>query len=118
MRFRRNLLAHGTLPRSPFFFIATPEHIYSWGEHGHPREDDSPDLTVDAASALAPYLARSNQTSASIGGQALELVAPSWLTDLAGSAQSKSSTDPSMRWRADSGLIETLKTARFQMNST
>ena len=56
--FRRNMLAHGFLPKSPFFLIATPERMYFWKQDQQGAGDEPPSFTLDAAKALEPYLER------------------------------------------------------------
>ena len=40
-RFRSNLPGHGTLPRAPFFLIATPDYMYFWRQED-PRPGEEP----------------------------------------------------------------------------
>lgn len=113
-RFRRNLLAHGTLPRAPFFLIATPDHMYFWRQEDPSSKEEPPQFTMDATRELKPYFDRFKQTPETTGGQALELILFSWLVDLAQSGQLRAKQDPSLRWLSESGLLEALRSARIE----
>lgn len=113
-RFRRNLLAHGTLPRTPFFLIATRERMYFWGQAA---KEESPDFTMDATRALKPYFDRFKQTPEKTGGHALELILFSWMVDLTQSGQLQAKEDPSLRWLSESGLLEALRSARIESSA-
>ncbi|MGO9965688.1 MAG: hypothetical protein ACLPY2_00305 [Bryobacteraceae bacterium] len=116
-RFRRNLLAHGTLPRAPFFLIATPEHMYFWRQEDPAPDEEPPQFTLDATHELKPYFERFNQTPERTGGQALELILYSWLVDLAQSGQLRAKEDPSLRWLSESGLLGALRSARIESST-
>lgn len=116
-RFRRNLLAHGTLPRSPFFLIATPEHMYFWRQEDPTPKEEPPHFTMDAAHQLKPYFERFKQAPEKTGGQALELIIFSWLLDLAQSGNLRARHDPSLRWLSESGLLEALRGARVEASA-
>jgi hypothetical protein len=38
-KLRRNMLAHGLLPKSRFFLIATPERMYGWKQESLPASE-------------------------------------------------------------------------------
>jgi hypothetical protein len=114
-RFRRNMLAHGVLPKAPFFLIATPERMYFWKQdHSGPAEEP-PGFTVDATKEFKPYLEKM-RTRQAVGEQALELMVFSWLKDIARTGDERVKHDPSMKWLADSGLIDSLENARIEIN--
>jgi hypothetical protein len=116
-RFRRNLLARGTLPPAPFFLIATPDHMYFWRQQDPTSKEEPPQFTMDATHELKPYFDRFKQTPEKTGGQALELILFSWLRDLARSGQSRAKEDPSLRWLSESGLLDALRRARIESSS-
>ena len=113
-RFRRNLLAHGTLPRAPFFLIATPDHMYFWRQEDLSPNEEPPQFTMDATRELRPYFERFNQTPEKTGGQVLELILFSWLVDLAQSGEVRASQDASVNWLSESGLLDALRNARIE----
>jgi hypothetical protein len=116
-KLRRNMLAHGLLPNSQYFLIATPERMYAWRQEDLPPSDVLPQFTVDAQKALAPYFAKLKQDPASIGPQAFELLILTWLTDIARSAGDQPDVDPSLRSLFDSGLLSSLQQAEIEMNA-
>jgi hypothetical protein len=115
--FRRNLLAHGTLPKAPFFLIATPERLYFWRQDESGSSEELPQFTMDATSELRPYFEKFRQTPEKIGGQVLELILYSWLVDLADSGQSRAKHDSSLKRLSDSGLLDALHSARIEVSA-
>ncbi|HTS76220.1 MAG TPA: hypothetical protein VMG40_08455 [Bryobacteraceae bacterium] len=115
-RFRRNMLAHGILPSALFFLIATPERMYFWKQDHPGLTEEPPGFTVDATKEFRPYLEKLNQTRQAVGERALELMVFSWLKDIARTGSERVKHDPSMKWLAESGLIDSLGSARIEMN--
>jgi hypothetical protein len=115
-RFRRNLLAHGTLPRAPFFLIATPERLYFWKQDDSGATDDPPAFTLDATKEFQPYFDKLQKTPLGLGEEALELLVLAWLTDIARRGDLRAKEDHTMRWLSDSGLIAMLERARIEMH--
>ncbi len=115
-KLRRNMLAHGVLPKSQFFVIATPERIYGWKQDNSSPMDMLPQFTVDATRALQPYYARLNQKSVDISPRAFELLILTWLTDIARSTLDQPEIDPSLASLAESGLLSSLQKAEIEMN--
>ena len=116
-RFRRNMLAHGVLPRAPFFLIATPERMYFWKQDQPGLAEEPPVFTVDATKEFKPYLEGLSRTRPAVGERALELMVFSWLKDIARTGEERVKHDPSMKWLAESGLIDSLENARIEMNT-
>ena len=115
-QFRRNILAHGTLPNAQFFLIATPERMYFWKQDRPGVLDAPPEFTIDAATEFKPYFDKLGKTSQGVSGQALELLVLSWLTEIARTGDARSKKDPSRRWLADSGHFDSLEKARIERN--
>jgi hypothetical protein len=113
-RFRRNMMAHGTLPAARFFMIATPERMYFWRQEGVSLTEEPPQFTIDAAKELKPYFEKFGQTPEKTSGQALELIVFSWLNDLADSGQSRAEEDVSLKWLSESGLLGALERTRIE----
>jgi hypothetical protein len=113
-RFRRNMLAHGVVPKARFFLIATPEHMYFWKQDENGVEDRPPEFTLDAKRALRPHMERLRTPTQTVSEQALELLVLSWLTNIAQAEESAVKEDPSMRWLSESGLIGSLEKARIE----
>jgi hypothetical protein len=116
-RFRRNILAHGTLPAARFFQIATPERMYFWQHGDSTLKEELPHFTLDATHELKPYFEKSRQTPENTGGQALDLIVFAWLNDLAETGQSRAQQDASLRWLSESGLLKALGRARIELSA-
>jgi hypothetical protein len=116
-KFRRNRLAHGTLPPAPYFLIATPDRMYFWRQGGPGQEEEPPHFTMDATVELKPYFEKSGLTPGATGGEALDLIVFSWLNDISESGLRRSKQDSSLRWLADSGLLEALQRSRIELGA-
>ena len=115
-RFRRNMLAHGTLPTARFFLIATPERMYFWRQDDPSPREEPPQFTMDATKELKPYFEKFGQIPGTTSGQALDLIVFSWLNDMVESGQSRANQDVSLRWLLESGLLEALGRARIGLS--
>jgi hypothetical protein len=113
---RSNMLAHGLLPPAKYFLIATPDRMYLWTEDGAEPAEAAPKFTIDAAKEFQPYFEKFHQEPSGIGPQAFDFLVLTWLTDLARSGEETLKQDASLRWLADSGLFESLRQARIEMN--
>jgi hypothetical protein len=116
-RFRRNMLEHDTLPRAPFFLIATPERMYFWRQDDASPGEAPPQFTMDATAELKPYFEKFGESPEEISGQAFDLILYCWLTDIAEFGQMRAKQDSSPGWLSDSGLFEALKSARITMSA-
>jgi len=110
------MLAHGVLPKSQYFLIATPERMYGWRRENLTPFDAPPEFTIDAGKALGPYFSKLGQNPAQIGPAALELLVLTWLTDISRSSGEQPESDPSLRSLSESGLLASLQDADIQMN--
>jgi hypothetical protein len=71
---RRNMLAHGVLPRAKYFLIATPERMYGWKQENLKLDEAPPQFTIDAQKALGRYYTRLDQDPARISPMAFRLI--------------------------------------------
>lgn len=115
-KLRRNMLSHGSLPRSQYFLIATPERMYGWRQENLTSNEDPPQFTVDAEKALKPYFAKLHQDPATISPRGFELLMLTWLMDIAKSGKS-TQDDPSLHSLSESGLLLSLREAEIEMNA-
>ena len=116
-RFRKNILAHGTLPSAPFFLIATPEHMYFWRQDNGIQEEAPPQFTIDATRELKPYFERSSLSPEKTSGQALVLIVFNWLNDIAALEMTGDKQNSSLRWLSESGLLDELRRARISLSA-
>jgi hypothetical protein len=116
---RRNILAHGALPSSKYFLIATPERMYVWRGQQPGAVELAPEGTIDAASVFHRYFQRLQQEPSNIAPRAFELVVLAWLTDIAHTAAAESDQRPSSDDSAAAWLVElrdSLREARIEAN--
>jgi hypothetical protein len=116
-KLRRNMLAHGILPKSEFFLIATPKRMYGWRQQNLLPIDAPPHFTVDAQQALQPYFTKLKQDPDKIGPRAFELLILTWLTDIARLNEDQLKSDPSLASLIESGLLSSLQEAAIEMNT-
>jgi hypothetical protein len=113
-RLRRNMLAHGVLPRAKYFLIATPEKMYLWKQERFNPSETPPEFTIDAATVLEPYFQRLHQAPSKISPEAFELLVLTWLTDIARHGGKTSEQDTSSSWLPE--LTGSLQQARIEMH--
>ena len=112
---RRNMLAHGALPPTKYFLIATPERIYLWQHDAASYSEAAPDFIIDATEELKPYFEKFHQRPSEIGPEEFELLVSSWLTNIAWSGEERRKENSSRGWLIESGLAESLREARVEM---
>lgn len=113
-RLRRNILAHGTFPKAPYFLIVFPDKFYLWTDAGVHLDQSEPTYTIDARSILQPYFEQAGVTADQISGQSFELIVASWLEEIIYSEKSPEDVDESQRWLVDSGLYAALAGGKFE----
>lgn len=116
-KLRRNMLAHGTLPDSQFFVIATPERIYGWRQEDLPPNEVPPQFFLDAEEVLRPYFAKLRKSPDDISPSAFELLILTWLTDISKSSVEQVKPDPSLAPLVESGLLSSLHEAQIELNT-
>jgi len=79
---RRNLAAHGSLPPSKLFLVATPDQFYLWHGKTASVERAAPDLTFDPSSVLEPYYEQARLRPGELAETSFELIVGSWLSEL------------------------------------
>lgn len=114
--FRRNILAHGTFPKAPYFLMVFPDWLYLWNDAD--SDQSEPNYTIDARPIFQPYLERAGTTVDQISGQSLELIVESWLREIIYSEDLLHNTDQSQHWLIDSGLYQALSGGQFDRRAT
>ncbi len=112
-QFRRNLLAHGTVPKAPYFLMAFPDKFFLWTDAEAHLEQSEPTYTIDARPLLQPYFERAGVTAEQISRQSFELIVTSWLADMMHSEQLSENVEDSKRWLIESGLYASLVGGKF-----
>ena len=113
-KFRRNILAHGTFPRAPYFLLAFPDQFYLWAEAELNLELSKPTYRIDARPILQPYFEKAGVTANTISGQSLELVVASWLSEIMHAERPPQEVDETYRWVINSGLQAALAGGRLE----
>lgn len=113
-KLRRNILAHGTFPKAPYFLMVFPDKFYLWSNTEAYQDQSKPTYTIDASPILQPYFERVGVTSDQISGDSLELIVSSWLGEIIHSEQLPESMDASQQWLIESGLYAALVGGKFE----
>lgn len=108
IRLRRNLLAHGILPATDYFLIATPSQFFVWKNAGVDSERISPILVIDARPLLSSYFEQIDVRPGDISSSSFELIIRSWLAELIYAKLPNNQIDESIKWIVDSGLQDAL----------
>jgi hypothetical protein len=112
-QFRRNILAHGTFPKAPYFLMAFPDRFYLWTDADIRLDQSEPTHVIDARPILQPYFEQAGVTAERISGQSLVLIVASWLGEIIHSDQPLGDLDESQRWLIESGLSAAISRGRF-----
>lgn len=107
-KLRRNILAHGTFPKAPYFLMVFPDKFYLWSNAEAYQDQSEPTYTIDASPILQPYFERAGVAADQISGASLELIVTSWLGEIIHSDQLPENIDASQQWLIESGLYAAL----------
>jgi hypothetical protein len=107
-KLRRNILAHGTFPKAPYFLMVFPDKFYLWSNAEAYQEQSEPTYTIDASPILQPYFERAGVAPDQISGVSLELIVTSWLGEIIHANQLPENIDASQQWLIESGLYAAL----------
>jgi hypothetical protein len=113
VQFRRNILAHGTFPKAPYFLMAFPDRFYLWTDANIRLDQSEPTYVIDAHPILQPYFERAGVTAEQISEQSLELIVASWLGEIIHLDQPLAYIDESKPWLIESGLFAAIFGGRF-----
>jgi hypothetical protein len=97
---RTNMLAHGDLPPSRYFLVATPEHMYFWSQED-PGPEQGPDFTLDTPEVLERYLRSLKLEPSGIAPEAFKLLILTWLTVISQFVDRGLRPGPSSQWLAE-----------------
>jgi len=107
-KLRRNIFAHGTFPKAPYFLMVFPDKFYLWSNAEAYQDQSEPTYTIDASPILQPYFERAGVAADQISGASLELIIASWLGEIIHSNQLPENIDASQQWLIESGLYAAL----------
>lgn len=107
-KLRRNIFAHGTFPKAPYFLMVFPDKFYLWSNAEAYQDQSEPTYTIDASPILQPYFERAGVAADQISGASLELIVTSWLGEIIHSDQLPEKIDASQQWLIESGLYAAL----------
>lgn len=109
---RRNMLAHGTIPNSPFFMLALPDRFYLWKDAGNSAELVEPTYEIDARPFLQPYYEKAQLTPDEIGTYSFDLLVTAWINELINWGIPETAAETSKALLQESGLRDALKDAK------
>lgn len=107
-KMRRNMLAHGLMPKARFFLLALPDRFYLWKDAGIVPEISPPDYEIDPRPFLSAHFKGADISLDSLTGEGFELVVSSWLSKLL----QIDVLPPELQeqdWLLESGLFEAIK---------
>lgn len=107
-QFRRNILAHGTLPKTPYFLMVFPNDFFLWNGNNAYIENSQPNYVIDARLVLKHYFEKTNINPNTISSVGLEIIIVSWLGEIIYSEKSPKNLDSSQQWLLQSGLYAAL----------
>lgn len=110
----RNMLAHGSMIKAPYFLMVFPDKFYLWSNAGSDQDQSTPTYTIDASSILQPYFDRAAVTPDQISGESLELIVQSWLGGIIHADLMPEELEASQQWLIESGLYAALVGGKFE----
>lgn len=113
-KLRRNIFAHGTFPKAPYFLMVFPDKFYLWSDAEAYQDQSEPTYTINASPILQPYFERAGVTADQISGASLELIVTSWLGEIIHSEQLPENLDASQQWLVESGLYAALAGGKLE----
>jgi hypothetical protein len=113
-KLRRNIFAHGTFPKAPYFLMIFPDKFYLWSNAEAYQDQSEPTYTIDAAPILQPYFERAGVAADQVSGASLELIVTSWLGEIIHSDQLPENIDASQQWLIESGLYAALAGGKLE----
>lgn len=111
---RRNILAHGTFPKAPYFLMVFPDRFYLWTDADDHPEQSEPNYIIDARPILQPYFEQAGVGEDQISGQSFELIVASWLGRIIHASEPFEDTDTSQQWLIESGLYDAITGGNFE----
>lgn len=109
VRMRRNMLAHGLVPDSPFFLLALPDKLYLWKDAGNAPELILPTYEIDGTPFFQSYYKRAGIRLEDLNNQSFELIVTSWLNEVMQFGLPKEIPAKYRRLIQESGLLEALR---------
>lgn len=103
-KFRRNIFAHGLLPKVPYFLMVFLDKFYLWTDQEARLDESEPSYVIDANPIFQPYFEKAGiKNEQQISEESLELIFSSWLTTILYLKEISNEVE-SQQWLIDSGL--------------
>jgi len=110
---RRNLFAHGIVPKSSYFMLAMPDTLYLWRGKEMGAEPAKPDYVISPEPLFRRYLDSVNVNTLKLSEQSLEILVNSWISDLIQSGLPDGLPEPQRTILAESGLVDAIRGGRI-----
>jgi hypothetical protein len=110
---RRNLFAHGIVPKSSYFMLAMPDNLYLWRGKEKGSQPAKPDYVISPEPLFRRYLDSDNVNSSKLSERSLEILVNSWISDLIQSGLPDDIPEPQRTILAESGLVDAIRGGRI-----
>jgi hypothetical protein len=108
-RMRRNMLAHGSFPSTPYFLLALPDRLYLWKDAGTIPDLIEPRFEFDATPFFQPYYTEAELAPEKLNTQSFEVIVTAWLNELIQSGIPDQTPTTQRQLLEESGLVMALK---------
>jgi hypothetical protein len=112
---RRNLFAHGIVPKSNYFMLAMPNNLYLWRGKEMGVEPTKPDYVISPEPLFRRYLESTHANPLKLGEQSLEILINYWISDLIQSGLPDDLPEPQRTILAQSGLVDAIRGGRIAL---
>lgn len=109
---RRNFLAHGLVPQSPYFLMAMPDRFFLW-TNPNALPDQQPDYVIDAEPLLKPYFEGAQVEPKTVYSDSFELLLSIWLHELILADTLPKHMLLNGNWLIESGLWDSIRGGDF-----
>jgi hypothetical protein len=111
---RRNIFAHGLLPKAPYFLLALPDRFYLWNGGKNTPERLSPSEIIDPNPFLSKYFQQSGISPAEINGESFEFIVSAWLNEVLSASAHGYSPEGDLAWLEHTGLFDAIRGGRIE----
>jgi uncharacterized membrane protein len=110
-QYYRNILSHGTYPRSPFFLLTTLDTFFLWKRNGD--DVNGPSYIVNSRDYLEQFFNEFGTTAEEVSPYMFEQIVARWLKTLIYPIYADQNTLP--EWLQDSGLASAVYNGDFYL---
>jgi len=111
---RKNILAHGVYPITPYFLMALSDQFFLWKNGNAVNPESKPTYTVDAGPIVNPYLEGTKYTADDLDRGTFKFILSAWLGKLIYHGRPREEIKAIAEWVVESGLYDAIDGGRLE----